>query len=165
MHRHSTALNTWSMAQKAYRRQKKMTATPQPTPKPANPKCKTAIRHPRRRVPERKTKNRRQAGCRMWRVSPVDLAASHKYLALAAAQGHEKAKASLSKWFPEGASAAQPPSSFVSSTSCAHCGVAATCLKACTRCRSVVYCGRDCQVGHWKAGHKKSCCLLVAKGN
>jgi hypothetical protein len=26
---------------------------------------------PRRRVPERKTKNRRQAGCRLWRVSPV----------------------------------------------------------------------------------------------
>jgi hypothetical protein len=43
---------------------KKKTATPQPTPKPASPACKTAIRHPRRRVPERKTKNRRQSGCR-----------------------------------------------------------------------------------------------------
>jgi len=71
MHRHSTALNTWGMAQKGCRRQKKLTATPHPTPKPANPACKTAIRHPRRRVPERKTKNRRQSGCRLWRVSPV----------------------------------------------------------------------------------------------
>ena len=72
MHRHSTALNTWAWRQA----KKKLTPTPHPTPKPANPACKTAIRHPRRRVPERKTKNRRQSGCRLWRVSPVEAISS-----------------------------------------------------------------------------------------
>jgi len=39
---------------------------------------------------------------------------------------------------------------------CAHCGKGNAPQKRCSRCLSVVYCGRECQVAHWKA-HKKAC--------
>ena len=31
-------------------------------------------------------------------------------------------------------------------------------LKTCGRCTGVWYCGRECQLGGWKAGHKIDCC-------
>ena len=39
-------------------------------------------------------------------------------------------------------------------------------LMRCTRCKSVVYCGRDCQVNHF-ADHKKVCkrIAIAAKNN
>lgn len=37
-------------------------------------------------------------------------------------------------------------------------------LMRCTRCKSVVYCGRDCQVNHF-ADHKKVCKRIAAKNN
>lgn len=45
--------------------------------------------------------------------------------------------------------------------SCAFCntvkaGTSAK-LQSCARCRAVWYCGRACQVAHWKAGHKHVC--------
>ena len=43
---------------------------------------------------------------------------------------------------------------------CAHCAAqppSGTSLKSCSRCGTVFYCGCDCQLAHWKAGHKKSC--------
>ena len=46
---------------------------------------------------------------------------------------------------------------------CANCGAleapGGAALKPCARCKSVVYCGRECQIEHWKApgGHKSSC--------
>ena len=30
-------------------------------------------------------------------------------------------------------------------------------FKRCIQCKMIVYCGRDCQKKHWKAGHKKVC--------
>ena len=30
-------------------------------------------------------------------------------------------------------------------------------LSVCVRCRSVWYCGKDCQRAHWRAGHKRDC--------
>jgi MYND finger len=33
----------------------------------------------------------------------------------------------------------------------------------CSKCRSVRYCSRECQVLHWKKGHKKECSLLASK--
>jgi hypothetical protein len=33
-------------------------------------------------------------------------------------------------------------------------------LKACSKCNVRRYCGRDCQVSHWKAGHKSECKLF-----
>jgi len=69
---------------------------------------------------------------------------------LAAAQGDEQAKVILREQFSEGA----PVSS---TSSCARCGVAGPVLKACARCKAVVYCSRECQAAHWKAGHKGSC--------
>jgi hypothetical protein len=30
-------------------------------------------------------------------------------------------------------------------------------LSACTRCRTVAYCSKDCQRTHWKSGHKQAC--------
>jgi hypothetical protein len=40
---------------------------------------------------------------------------------------------------------------------CAHCGELFLKLKQCSRCKAVAYCSRECQVAHWKAGHKESC--------
>ena len=46
-------------------------------------------------------------------------------------------------------------------THCANCEKDAKCfsapLDACGKCKAVWYCGRKCQVEHWKAGHKKDC--------
>ena len=41
----------------------------------------------------------------------------------------------------------------------AQCGVAASNLKACGRCGDAAYCSRECQIAHWKRGHKKKCVL------
>ena len=41
-------------------------------------------------------------------------------------------------------------------TLCNQCGNPND-LKACSRCYSALYCSRDCQALHWKAGHKKKC--------
>ena len=41
-----------------------------------------------------------------------------------------------------------------------NCGRAEQ-LKACVRCKAVWYCGKDCQVEHWKAGHKIDCVKYV----
>lgn len=47
---------------------------------------------------------------------------------------------------------------------CANCGCNSSNnssnsdhLKACTRCKSVLYCGRDCQRRHWKSQHRLEC--------
>jgi hypothetical protein len=40
---------------------------------------------------------------------------------------------------------------------CAQCGELFPKLKQCSRCKAVAYCSRDCQVAHWKAGHKEAC--------
>jgi len=52
------------------------------------------------------------------------------------------------------------------SCACAHCGAAETTggsvsLKACSRCKAVEYCSRECQVAHWKAGRHKAVCKRV----
>ncbi|XP_065911531.1 uncharacterized protein [Dysidea avara] len=39
---------------------------------------------------------------------------------------------------------------------CSYCGQSAVDLKKCSRCRSVQYCGRDCQKKHWTS-HKPDC--------
>uniref|UniRef100_A0A7S2UNG7 MYND-type domain-containing protein n=1 Tax=Attheya septentrionalis TaxID=420275 RepID=A0A7S2UNG7_9STRA len=39
---------------------------------------------------------------------------------------------------------------------CAACGIDTTMIRGCSRCRTVGYCGRDCQRGHWK-DHKRVC--------
>ena len=39
---------------------------------------------------------------------------------------------------------------------CAGCGAANRSLRRCGRCRSVHYCNRECQRGHWKI-HRSSC--------
>jgi hypothetical protein len=59
--------------------------------------------------------------------------------------------------------AASPSSSGSSSSSvkpsrpCAQCGELFPKLKLCTRCRSVSYCSKQCQLEHWRAGHKLDC--------
>jgi TPR repeat protein len=50
-----------------------------------------------------------------------------------------------------------------SSHTCANCGVAeaagrSVALKPCSRCKAVVYCGKECQMQHWKAGGHKAVC-------
>jgi predicted RNA-binding Zn-ribbon protein involved in translation (DUF1610 family) len=44
---------------------------------------------------------------------------------------------------------------------CANCGQAAS--NRCSRCKSVWYCSKECQVGHYKAGHKGVCQQLAKK--
>ncbi len=36
-------------------------------------------------------------------------------------------------------------------------------LSKCSRCNVAKYCGRDCQLAHWKAGHKAECKALAAE--
>jgi TPR repeat protein len=82
----------------------------------------------------------------------------------AAEQGHEgakkkvlHAKEELRKRHQE----APLPSPSSSSRTCANCGVAEVAggaLKPCSRCKAVVYCGKECQAQHWKVGgHKAKC--------
>lgn len=44
---------------------------------------------------------------------------------------------------------------------CAQCGDTSeetkNKLKVCSRCKAFSYCSKECQVKHWKAGHKKDC--------
>jgi len=42
---------------------------------------------------------------------------------------------------------------------CGNCGRIAKKLMKCSRCHKVAYCSKDCQVGHWKAGHKIMCSM------
>ena len=44
-----------------------------------------------------------------------------------------------------------------SANGCENCGISAINLRACSRCKAVSYCSRECQVAHWKAGHKAAC--------
>ena len=41
---------------------------------------------------------------------------------------------------------------------CAQCGTTAAPLSACSRCKSVLYCGTTCQIKHWRAGGHKTLC-------
>ena len=45
----------------------------------------------------------------------------------------------------------------LASEECGQCGLWASNLRACCRCKVVFYCNRECQSAHWKAGHKGSC--------
>ena len=43
---------------------------------------------------------------------------------------------------------------------CAACGTAKTTrrpFKLCSQCHTTHYCNRECQMKHWKAGHKRDC--------
>ena len=42
--------------------------------------------------------------------------------------------------------------------SCAHCRAIKENLTRCSRCKAAYYCGADCQMAHWKAGHASECC-------
>lgn len=41
---------------------------------------------------------------------------------------------------------------------CINCKKTGCKLSQCSKCKIVQYCGRDCQLAHWNAGHKKDCC-------
>ena len=34
-------------------------------------------------------------------------------------------------------------------------------MKRCARCKLASYCGKECQIEHWKASHKYSCKCLI----
>jgi hypothetical protein len=45
-------------------------------------------------------------------------------------------------------------------TTCANCGASessSTPLKACGQCQVTFYCSKECQLKHWKSGHKQTC--------
>jgi len=81
----------------------------------------------------------------------------------AAAQGHAQAKQRIKAVEDHfrAAAAAKPAAS--SPRACAQCGAAETAggnvaLKPCSRCKAAVYCGRECQAAHWKAGGHREVC-------
>jgi hypothetical protein len=43
---------------------------------------------------------------------------------------------------------------------CAFCRRTGCPLKACSKCKTTKYCGRDCQLADWKAGHKNFCAVV-----
>ncbi|KXZ55345.1 hypothetical protein GPECTOR_3g476 [Gonium pectorale] len=43
-------------------------------------------------------------------------------------------------------------------------GEASHVVKGCSACRSAVYCGRQCQVAHWRAGHREVCAAWRRNG-
>ncbi|PRW45639.1 hypothetical protein C2E21_5733 [Chlorella sorokiniana] len=45
---------------------------------------------------------------------------------------------------------------------CSGCGQQSFQLKKCSRCKAAAYCSRDCQVKHWREGHKQECARLAA---
>ena len=48
-------------------------------------------------------------------------------------------------------------------TDCAVCGVGLTPpVMLCSACGSAGYCSRECQLGHWKSGHRAECAELAA---
>ena len=95
-----------------------------------------------------------------------DLPRALKWLRLAASQGHELAietvpkvdailRASLGA-----TSKKQAPASALDA--CANCGISGDSkgvkLNLCSRCKAVKYCGKACQLKHWKeGGHRKIC--------
>ena len=42
--------------------------------------------------------------------------------------------------------------------SCSHCRGFKEGLTRCSRCKAAYYCGSECQMAHWKAGHAQDCC-------
>ncbi|KAL9186928.1 hypothetical protein ACHAXT_010648 [Thalassiosira profunda] len=46
---------------------------------------------------------------------------------------------------------------------CAACGKAGCSLKVCNACKTTKYCSRDCQLSHWRGGHKDECKRMVAE--
>ena len=48
---------------------------------------------------------------------------------------------------------------------CAHCAadLPEGRKSCCVECKAAYYCGRDCQMAHWKAGHKKDCVKKLKK--
>ena len=85
------------------------------------------------------------------------------WLEKAAFQNFKPAKLALEQLrsnLVRASSSDSPMSSSDARGTCGHCAARAssgTSLKSCSRCGIVFYCGRDCQLAHWKAGHQKSC--------
>ena len=46
-------------------------------------------------------------------------------------------------------------------TTCSQCCEKSVALKNCAKCGVSAYCGKPCQVQHWKGGHKHACCSEV----
>ena len=94
-----------------------------------------------------------------------DYAEAVRWYFKAAEQGHEEAKkwTLLAKEKLRKHRPAAPASQPSSPRTCANCGIAETAggasLKPCSRCKAVVYCGKECQAQHWKkaGGHKAVC--------
>ena len=38
-------------------------------------------------------------------------------------------------------------------------------MKKCAKCKQVFYCSRECQVAHWKSGHRRECEQLAASSS
>ncbi|KAL4439771.1 hypothetical protein ABPG75_002772 [Micractinium tetrahymenae] len=44
---------------------------------------------------------------------------------------------------------------------CSFCGDVPPHARRCGRCRVAVYCSKDCQLKHWRAGHRSECARLA----
>ena len=59
------------------------------------------------------------------------------------------------------AAAAEAPAPSPSAERCSLCGQAATASVRCGRCGTTTYCGRRCQVQHFREGHQEECTAIV----
>jgi hypothetical protein len=48
---------------------------------------------------------------------------------------------------------------------CSFCGATSTDVKKCSGCRSVYYCGKECQHSDWKSSHKAMCNICSTNYN
>jgi len=100
-----------------------------------------------------------------------DLTRALKLFRLAAAQGHEPAKAAMPQVeaMLKASLGVTPPAkqrAALAPDACANCGILSESvgvkLNSCSRCKAVKYCGKACQLKHWKeGGHKKICPTLT----
>ena len=87
-----------------------------------------------------------------------------KWIQKAADQGSAEAQQILEALKPiihskeaASVSSSELKSSSSTPTGCAKCGIITPNLRACSRCKVVSYCSKECQAAHWKLGHKAAC--------
>ncbi|KAL4427927.1 hypothetical protein ABPG75_002016 [Micractinium tetrahymenae] len=68
---------------------------------------------------------------------------------------------------PAGTEPSQLPAFDVPDAVCSWCKSKALHMRRCSACRSdaAQYCSKECQVAHWKGGHKQECAQLAAQRN
>ena len=92
-----------------------------------------------------------------------------KWFKMAAAQGQPQAVGAVARVTSNNkASQGGPPPTAKAAADlsvCVNCGISGESkgakLNSCSQCKAVKYCGKACQVEHWKEGGHKKACFIV----